>query len=275
MGVKRAVETAVKALEENQKSGLQRTVYTLGPLIHNPTVLHELEQKGLQILDHKDISQLPDNSVVIIRAHGTTPEVMSELMDRGVEIIDCTCPKVLLSQKRAMQSTLEGNNLIIAGDRNHGEVIGIEGHAVFACTVIQNASEAEQITLKENNVLIAQTTFSPSEFAKITQILESKKTSSQTITVYNSICSATQERQKALDELDGKVEGIVVIGGKNSANTRRLYEKACFFCPKVVLIEDESELPEEFCSLKSVGITAGASTPDVTIRHVEEKLLGK
>jgi len=275
MGVKRAIEAASKALEQYSTSEgfLTKNVYTLGPLIHNPIVLKNLEQKGLKVLDSDNINSLEQGSVVIIRAHGTTPDVVKALENKQSQIIDCTCPKVHLSQKRARQSSQEGYSLIIAGDRNHGEVIGIEGYSLTDSVVIQTKEEAKLLDLGPKTVLIAQTTFSPTEFNQICEVLKEKAGSTKDLIIYNSICSATMERQTALDELKGKTDGIVVIGGKNSANTRRLYEKACLFCSKVVLIEDESEIPEDFYRLESVGITAGASTPDITIERVEQKLL--
>ena len=269
-GVKRAVEEASKALEVSKGDC---DVYTLGPLIHNPLVLQKLEDKGLKVLSEKDIPYIKDDSVVIIRAHGTTPDIVDSLQRRNIKIIDCTCPKVHLSQKRAYKDSSNGYKIIIAGDKNHGEVIGIEGYSCRDCDVIQTSDQASRIELADKNVLIVQTTFSIREFEAISSVLKSRcQKISCELVIYNSICSATMERQKALDELEGKTDGIIVIGGKNSANTLRLYEKACRISPKAILIEDESEIPEDFFNLRTVGLTAGASTPDTVIDRVEEVL---
>ena len=269
MGVKRAVESAVKTLEENP----QKEVYTLGPLIHNQKVLELLKEKGLKVLDAEKIN-ISENSVVIIRAHGTTPSVVEKLTSLNVNVIDSTCPKVHLSQKRTSEYAERGYRIIIAGDRNHGEVTSISSYAedkMAGCVVVvQNAEEAKDVVLWEKNMLIAQTTFSPEEFSKVIDVLKQRDTN---ITVFNSICSATQERQNALKELKDKADAVLVIGGKNSANTRRLYEIALTICSNVALIEDEKEIPLDFYKFNTVALTAGASTPLSTVEAVEKALL--
>ena len=274
MGVKRAVETASNALKEND------SVYTLGPLIHNPKVLSSLEKDGLKILNAESVlSETGDfppleKSVVVIRAHGTTPEVLASLESHGAKVLDATCPRVHLSQRRAAEWAQKGYSVIIAGDRNHGEVTSISAYAEHekknSVCVVQNAMEAEKLSVEKNTILIAQTTFSPGEFERITQVLKEKNPE---LVVFNSICSATMERQKALAELKGSADGILVIGGKNSANTIRLYETASAICERAALIEDESEIPEDFFALGTVALTAGASTPTATVDSVEKALL--
>ena len=278
MGVQRAVDKAEQALDEaSAQEGGSGKVYSLGPLIHNPTVLSDFEKRGLSILS-PDGTGFPflQGASVIIRAHGTTPLVMEELEKAGARVIDATCPKVHLSQKRAGEWAAKGYDIVIAGDRNHGEVTSISSFARARqasggqVVVVQNAAEAERLLLSDRCVLIAQTTFSPAEFDRIRSVLE-KKTGG--IRVFNSICSATMERQEALGELAEKVEGIVVVGGTSSANTRRLYERAKSLVPLADLIEDASALKEAFFRLERVGITAGASTPEAVVKEVEERLL--
>ncbi|MBQ5570358.1 MAG: 4-hydroxy-3-methylbut-2-enyl diphosphate reductase [Treponema sp.] len=268
MGVRRAVEGAEKALDDSQG----KTVYTLGPLIHNPSVMNALQSRGLKILDAESLGQasfLGEDSIVLIRAHGTTPAVLEKLRAMKVCIKDSTCPRVHISQKRAAEWSAKGFTVIIAGDKNHGEVTGIQGFANGRSVVVQTKEEASSLQVPEKAVLIAQTTFSPVEFKAISDIILQKNPGVQ---VFNSICSATMERQEALLELKGMADAIIVIGGKNSANTRRLYERALSVCPRAVLIEDASEIPEEFFSFKTVAITAGASTPDSIINQVEKSL---
>lgn len=268
MGVRRAVETAFRALDEN--AGTDKKVFTLGPLIHNPSVLGVLETRGMSVLDARDLSVVDKNSVVVVRAHGTTPAVMKDLEDRAQIVLDATCPRVHLSQKRAAEWAARGFTVIVAGDRNHGEVVSISAYADGKAIVIENTREALALEIPQKSVLIAQTTFSPDEFSAIAQILKEKNADIQ---VFNSICSATMERQNALRDLQGKADGILVIGGKNSANTRRLFETAASICKNAALIENQDEIPRGFFDLETVAITAGASTPDQVIDAVEQKLL--
>ncbi|MCR5219357.1 4-hydroxy-3-methylbut-2-enyl diphosphate reductase [Treponema sp.] len=267
MGVRRAVETAEQSVSKNSAG---TKIYTLGPLIHNPVVLNDLEKKGVSVLTDKNLDQAQPDSIVIIRAHGTTPQVQSYLESHNHTVLDATCPKVHLSQKRAAEWNGKGFTIIIAGDRNHGEVVSISAYAGGNALVIENPQEAEALDVPEKAVLIAQTTFSPVEFEKIKSILKEKNPQIQ---IFNSICSATMERQDALSQLEGKTDGILVIGGKSSANTRRLYERAASICKNAALIENASEIPPEFFKMQKVGLTAGASTPDNIIEEVEELLL--
>lgn len=278
MGVRRAVEKAEQALADcGPSAGGEGRVCSLGPLIHNPTVLAGLERRGLTVLspDAASFGGLEGASVVI-RAHGTTPQVTAALEQAGARVIDATCPKVHLSQKRVREWSGRGYAVVIAGDRNHGEVTSVssfagEGGRVF---VVQDADEAGKLasggSLPDKTVLIAQTTFSPSEFARINEVLRERVAG---LVVFDSICSATMERQDALVELAGKVDGIIVIGGRSSANTRRLYERAKSLVPLADLIEDASVIRGEFFALPRVGITAGASTPEAVIKDVEDALV--
>jgi 4-hydroxy-3-methylbut-2-enyl diphosphate reductase len=282
-GVKRAVAAAENALGNTSS---HRT-FTLGPLIHNPSVLADLKKKGLAVLDENDLEAVQKNDVVIIRAHGTTPTVIEQLALCGATILDETCPRVLASQKLAAKWAREGYCIIIAGDKNHGEVTGISGYASNAwnsavhqtsnccdngerVVVVQNKEEAEAMKLPEKAVLLAQTTFSPESFDEISALLLKKN---KQLLVFNTICTATMERQNALKKLAGVTDGIIVIGGKNSANTRRLYETAQTICTNAALIEHASQIPELFFSLSTVALTAGASTPDEVIDSVEQTLL--
>ncbi|MGN0730244.1 4-hydroxy-3-methylbut-2-enyl diphosphate reductase [Treponema sp.] len=269
IGVRRAVETAYEALE-NSKGSEGRRVFTLGPLIHNPLVMDSLRKNGAEILEPSSLELAGKNSVVVIRAHGTTPQTVRALEEMGAEVLDATCPRVHLSQKRAAEWAEKGFLVVIAGDRNHGEVVSISGYAENSFVVVENADEARGIELPEKAVLIAQTTFSPVEFEKIASVLQKKN---PLIQIFNSICSATMERQNALRELSEKTEAVLVIGGKNSANTRRLYETASSICANTALIEDASEIPGNFFDFGTVGLTAGASTPDFVIDEVERALL--
>ncbi len=265
-GVRRAVDAANEALESKNSS---QSVYSLGPLIHNPTVLNTLHSKGLQILNTENISSIEENALVVIRAHGTSPEILNALEKKGARIVDATCPRVHSSQNLAAKAGEQGIPVIIAGDRNHGEVTGIAAFAGKNVIVIETVEEAQALEEMEEALFLSQTTFSMELFTRMKEILSKKITRLQ---VVSSICPATRERQEALRNLEGRADGILVIGGKESANTRRLFETAASICSKTALIEDEKEIPEDFFGLKRVALTAGASTPDSVIEKVELRL---
>lgn len=270
-GVRRAVELAQKALTENQN----KKVYSLGPLIHNESVLKKLSEKGLMTLNEEDINKIKNDSVVIIRAHGVAPSVIEILKSKNCEIIDATCPRVKASQK--MVEKYEGSEdfIILTGDKEHGEVKSIAGYAKVPFNEIQNYEEAQNFKIEnaesKNIVLLSQTTFSPLEFEKIKLLFTERY---KNINVMNTVCPATNERQDALQELCKEVDGILVIGGKNSANTKRLYQTAIANCKYAAHIQNADDIPDVFYKLEKVGITAGASTPDEIINEVEAKLLG-
>lgn len=274
MGVRRAMETAEVCLDQNQNT----QIYTFGPLIHNKIALLPLEQKGLQILTEDTIPQIDEKNapIVIIRAHGISPATKQKLISKKCKIIDATCPLVLANQKKAASFAKDGYTVVLAGDKNHGEVSGIEGFAEHeragSCIVVENAFDAQKIDfLPEKTILLCQTTFSVSEFERIANVLQQKQPKIQ---VFKTICAATNERQKALTELCKKVDGIVVIGGKNSANAQRLFATAKESGKPVCFIEKADELADYFFELEKIGITAGASTPDFVIAEVEKVLGG-
>lgn len=284
-GVRRAVLAAEKALEEN-KGG---QVYTLGPLIHNPVALNKLAQRNLKILLETKIPLLNSSDTVIIRAHGVPPETENEIREKGVNVVNATCPLVTKSQKTAAEYAKKGFVIFFAGDKNHGEVIGIEGYARKAAleaekefnfilikdvdelkNEIFSLSEKKLLSSDSKIVLLSQTTFSIKTFDSLQKELKSSLPQAE---IVSSICPATHERQNALKDLCSLVDGVVVIGGKNSANTNRLFATAEKLCGKAVLIETPEEIPADFFELEKVGITAGASTPDDTIDAVEKRLL--
>ena len=287
MGVRRAVDNAEKAIKDFP----HKNIYTLGPLIHNQNALDNLEQKGVRVLklqNDKFSFDIDENSVVIVRAHGVAPQIIKLLEKTGCTIINATCPRVLSNQKRAADFAKRQFAVIIAGDKNHGEVTGLEGFVKEFCSecyVIENTKDAEILSnqicqnssiSKDNIVLLSQTTISATEYESIGKVLKEKFPSIQ---ILNTICPATTERQEALKKLCAQVDGVVVIGGKSSANTCRLFSMAQDFsenpeyrCKFACHIENPCELPKEFFSLEVVGLTAGASTPDEVILSVEKSL---
>ena len=287
MGVRRAVDNAEKAIKDFP----HKNIYTLGPLIHNQNALDNLEQKGVRVLklqNDKFSFDIDENSVVIVRAHGVAPQIIKLLEKTGCTIINATCPRVLSNQKRAADFAKRQFAVIIAGDKNHGEVTGLEGFVKEFCSecyVIENTKDAEILSNqicqnssinKDNIVLLSQTTISATEYESIGKVLKEKF---PLIQILNTICPATTERQEALKKLCAQVDGVVVIGGKSSANTCRLFSMAQDFsenpeyrCKFACHIENPCELPKEFFSLEVVGLTAGASTPDEVILSVEKSL---
>lgn len=283
-GVRRAVLAAEKALDQNNNG----QVYTLGPLIHNPVALEKLAKRNLKVLVESRIPLLNSCDTVIIRAHGVPPETEIAIRQKGVNVINATCPLVTKSQKTAAEYASEGYVIFFAGDKNHGEVVGIEGYAREAArnagkelhfvlikdveelkSSINQLSSSQVLASDSKIVLLSQTTFSIKMFDLLKEELLQSYPASKII---SSICPATHERQDSLVELCAQVDGVIVIGGKNSANTNRLFATAEKLCKKAVLIEKPEEIPADFFELKTVGITAGASTPDDTIAAVEQRL---
>src|SRR5574344_2953839 len=293
-GVQKAVDAAEKALGEaaekascydvshlNSDGNTERRVFTLGPLIHNPVALKSLSDRGLKVLSPEQVKSLTKNDTVLIRAHGVPPEVQQSIEQTGCTVVNATCPRVTVSQQRAADLASRGYTVILAGDKNHGEVTGIAGYAEKALDLsksggrfilVQNRHEAEDLFLSAEGtraVLLSQTTFSPEEFAAISEIIQKKVPATE---IFNTICPATRQRQDALAKLCTQVDGVIVIGGRNSANTNRLFATAQKLCSRAVLIEKPSEIPDDFFDLEKVGLTAGASTPESVIAAVEERL---
>lgn len=263
MGVTRAVESVEKLIAQYP----DQKIVTLGPLIHNPFFLKSLEEKGVSSVSVEEVDQ---EAIAVIRTHGLPKAVMEQLKKRGIRLVDATCPKVRSSQNYI--ATKGGDRLlIVAGNPSHAEVISLCGYAKDYC-VIQKAEEASSIR-SEKALLIAQTTFSQSEYDRICFELKKKIPD---LLVRKSICNATQARQNALQELLPHVEGVIVVGGKESANTLHLAQMARASGKPSWHIESEEELPIEeilIHKIELMGLTAGASTPESIIKAVEKKLL--
>ena len=280
MGVRRAVDLALKTAE-GLPSGSAGPVYTLGPLIHNPKTVEELARKGILSIRPEGNAFVADGgkglprpldvqgATVIIRAHGVPPAMRQRLEDAGASIVDATCPRVLASQRRAREYADKGWTVVIAGDRDHGEVTGIAGFAPGAI-IVGSAAEASAVAAKGPVALIAQTTIRAEEYAAIREALASRVS---VLEVVDSICPATAERLAALADLARDCEALVVVGGHNSANTLRLKAAALDLGRPAWLVEGPEELPQEIARYASVGVTAGASTPDEAIEAVEARLL--
>jgi 4-hydroxy-3-methylbut-2-enyl diphosphate reductase len=269
MGVRRAVDMAVAASRASP-------VYTLGPLIHNPQVLKRLQEQGIAILDEEQLPADLRDTVVIIRAHGITPQLEALLRSRGASVVDATCPRVKASQMQARLLTEQGYGIFLAGEAHHGELIGIQGYAP-GCLIAANQEEAEKAAEKryqeaphERTALIGQTTISPDEYQAIGEGIQHFFPN---VKILDTICKATRDRQRALRDLCSQVDAVLVAGGRASANTRRLLTIAQGCGTPAWLVEDVHEIPPEIASYPVVGLSAGASTSDETIDALEAALL--
>lgn len=260
-GVQRAVETSIDIKKKYNKK-----IYTLGPLIHNSDVVSFLEQNDIYAIDYENINDLEEGDVVIIRSHGIPEAVFNDLKSRGLEVIDATCPFVTNIQKKVKKYSKEGYNIIIVGDENHPEVIGINGWCDNKATITKNGEFNKELSNKI--CAVSQTTEKKENWDKT---LDSLNDGEREVLSFNTICSATEVRQKSAYDLSKEVDAMIVIGGKNSSNTTKLYEIAKNNCENTIHIENSNELPKEYINnknFKKIGITAGASTPDWIIREV-------
>ena len=262
-GVKRAVEMVYKEAETGKK------VYTLGPIIHNEQVVQDLEQKGVRVIDTPEELSKAEDATVIIRSHGISADVYHQLEDKKVRIVDATCPFVGKIHRIVEKKYQEGSCIVIVGNANHPEVEGINGWCNGAATVIGSVSEAENYSQEPDRKLcvVAQTTFNYKKFKDIVDIFSKK---SYDIDVMNTICNATEERQTEAAAIAGDSDAMIVIGGKHSSNTQKLYEICKNVCPDTHFIQTLDDLDlKQFQSFRSVGITAGASTPNTIIKEVQ------
>lgn len=262
-GVKRAVEMVYKEAETGKK------VYTLGPIIHNEQVVQDLEQKGVRVIDTPEELSKKEDATVIIRSHGISADVYHQLEDKKVRIVDATCPFVSKIHRIVEKKYQEGSCIVIVGNANHPEVEGINGWCNGAATVIGSVSEAENYSQEPARKLcvVAQTTFNYKKFKDIVDIFSKK---SYDIDVMNTICNATEERQTEAAAIAGDSDAMIVIGGKHSSNTQKLYEICKNVCPDTHFIQTLDDLDlKQFQSFRSVGITAGASTPNTIIKEVQ------
>lgn len=273
-GVKRAVDMALAASKREGPRG----VFTLGPLIHNPQAVAELEAAGVRAITEAELAAGTGalrGATVVLRAHGIPPARRERLLALGARIVDATCPRVLASQRKAAAYAAKGWKVVIAGDVGHGEVVGIAGYAPGA-VVVGGADEARSLDARAGDgslqpvALIAQTTIKKEEYEAIRAALAERF---PVLEVVDSICPCTEDRLEALAELAAEVEAIVIVGGRNSANTARLLSTATSLGKPAWLVETAAELPAEAYDYARVGLSAGASTPERLIAEVEEALL--
>lgn len=262
-GVNRAIKMTLDASE--QRGG---PIYTLGPLIHNPQVVDKLTEQG--IFPVEDIHEVEGGGIIIVRCHGIDPKVILEAKNRGLRVIDATCPYVRKVQNKASLLVEEGYFLVILGERGHPEINGIVACAAGEHIVLESVDEVNNLPRRRKVGLVVQTTQSQSNLAALVSELIKRVGE---LRVYNTICNATMLRQRSALELARKTDLILVVGGKNSANTTRLAEICKGVNAHTFHVETAEEIEEQlFREVRTVGITAGASTPDWIIEEVVEKI---
>ncbi len=262
-GVKRAVEKVYEQIEKGKTP-----IYTFGPIIHNEEVVRDLEELGVKVLETaEELRQLTDG-VVVIRSHGVGKDIYDILEKNGIEIIDATCPFVKKIHRIVSEQNENGRRVIIVGNGKHPEVEGIKGWGNDDTLVIETAEEFEKLQISDGEKLciVAQTTFNYNKFQDLVEKISKTR---YDILVLNTICNATQERQVEARQIASQVDVMIVIGGRNSSNTQKLYEICRRECKETYYIQTLKDFkPEKAGSVRSVGITAGASTPNQIIEEV-------
>lgn len=262
-GVSRAVEKVYELLEQG------RNVCTLGPIIHNPQLVAQLEEKGVHAVDTPE--EVPPGAVLVIRSHGVPPDIFRRFQEREIEIGDATCPFVAKIHRIVERESAGGARVLIAGDEGHPEVVGIRGYCRTDSRVFSSPEELEGlansgwIPVESPVIMVSQTTFNRLTWEKCVKIAKTLYTN---LLVFDTICNATVERQREAVALSQVCDGMVIVGGRQSSNTAKLRDVCAASCP-TVLVETADELSREmFAGMETVGMTAGASTPAGIIKEV-------
>lgn len=261
-GVKRAVDGAREEL------GKGKEVYCLGDIVHNNNVIEDLKKQGMKFIDRIEEAK----GKTIIRAHGVSKEVYKKAKDMNIEIKDLTCPSVLKIHKIANEYAENGFYIVLTGKANHPEIIGIESHCGDNYSIITEKEELDELLNKIKNepnvLLISQTTYSSKKFDEIAEIL--KKEIKNNLVINKTICPSTEIRQKETEEIAKQVDLMIIIGGKKSSNTKKLYDISCAFCKNVIFLENAEDFNiEDYKNIEKIGIMAGASTPQEQIEKVK------
>lgn len=261
------VERAVEMVEEAVASG--GVVRSLGPLIHNSQEMQRLAEQGVQTIDAP--AEAGAGVTAVIRAHGVTPQVQRELESRAAKVVDATCPFVTKVQKLAERAAAQGRDIVLVGNPDHPEMIGVVGYAPDNTYVVRDASEVEKLPNLHEPLVVSQTTLKLQTFLDAAEAVRLKADAEPQIV--NTICSATRDRQDAARALAGEVEAFYIIGGRHSSNSVKLLAVCKEQCDRSYLIETAAEInPADLAGLSRVGVTAGASTPNWLINQVVERL---
>ena len=264
-GVKRAVDKVYEVANN-------KNVYTFGPIIHNEEVVADLNSKGVQVLDNIEELQKISEGTIVIRSHGVEKSIYTAIENQGLEIVDATCPFVLKIHRIVEEDSMAGNQIVIIGNEKHPEVVGIMGWCVNEPKVIESTQEAEFLQLSEDRKvsIVSQTTFNYNKFKDLVEIIMKK---SYDVSVLNTICNATKERQTEAQSIAETVDAMIVIGDKHSSNTQKLFEICRKACNNTYYIQtlDDFDM-NQLRSVDTVGITAGASTPNNIIEEVQNNV---
>ncbi len=262
-GVERAVEMVEEALAEGD------TVRTLGPLIHNDQEMSRLATHGVSMINAP--VQIQRGETAVIRAHGVTPQVEAELREKASKVVDATCPFVTKVQKLAARAAAQDRHVVVVGNPEHPEMIGVFGYAPEHSFIVRDVGEVAALPRLKNPLVVSQTTIKLQNFYDVAEAVKAKADGETQ--VVNTICSATRDRQDAARALAGEVDAFYIIGGRHSSNSRKLLAVCKEQCEKSFLIETEDEInAEDLRGAEKVGLTAGASTPNWLIERVSKRL---
>ena len=268
-GVKRAVETVYEQIERQKTVRKKLPIYTYGPIIHNEQVVKDLEEKGVKVLGSREELEALKEGIVVIRSHGIGKDICQLIEEKGLICVDATCPFVKRIHNIVEKESAGGKQILIIGNPGHPEVEGIRGWCSTPAITVESEEEMEnlQVEYGKEICVVSQTTFNYNKFQDLVEILKKNEYNS---IVVNTICNATEERQTEAKEIASEADVMIVIGGAHSSNTRKLYEICSKECAQTCFIQSladlELELPK---SVRLVGITAGASTPNNIIREVQ------
>ncbi|MCR4408669.1 MAG: 4-hydroxy-3-methylbut-2-enyl diphosphate reductase [Candidatus Saccharicenans sp.] len=255
-GVRRALQLARKT---GQKSG--QRIFSWGEIIHNPEVITSLQKDGILVAD--SLSQLKPGDTVIIRSHGISPAVYRALRKKKVRLVDATCPIVKKIQQTVDRLSRRSGEIIIVGNKNHPEIQGLLGYSRGKARVVENEEQARALPFRKKRAVLAQSTQDGQLFSQVVGVLAEKTAELQ---VFNTICQSTRIRQVATAELARQVEALLIIGGKNSSNTNKLYQISRRLLPRTYFIESAEEItPEMLRGVNKIGLSGGASTPPEVI----------
>ena len=266
-GVKRAVDTVYEQVDT-----CSGPIYTYGPIIHNEEVVKDMESKGVVVLRTEEELDDLSGGTVIIRSHGVEKRIYDKLEAKGIRIVDATCPFVKKIHNIVQKESAAGKYILIIGSPDHPEVIGIRGWAGEHAAVVQNTDDIENIDFSKNRniCVVSQTTFNYNKFKDLVEIIKKK---SYDIIVLNTICNATKERQTEAESIAESVDAMIVIGDKHSSNTQKLFEICHRACNNTYYIQTLDDLDlNQLGSVETVGITAGASTPNNIIEEVQNNV---
>jgi 4-hydroxy-3-methylbut-2-enyl diphosphate reductase len=271
MGFCFGVRDAIEVVQDLGQMGTP--VYTLGAIVHNPQIAEELEKINVHVID--DLSEAPQDSIVAITAHGAPPSLQEDAESRGLKVIDTTCPLVTRIQKTAYDLVQQRYSVLIYGDAKHKEVKGIVGWTGGKAKVIASIDDLEGWEPTRRVALVSQSTSNVEKFIALAKELVGRMIARGVeVRVINTICKPTKDRQRAVRELAQEVDVVIAVGGRASANTRKLVQAAQEEGADAYQVERPSELePEWFAQAGRVGITAGASTPDSVVDEVEQRIL--